>query len=113
MEKPRFVPRPREKIFVQNAGCDCWKMPQFVGMEQIAGGLYMSGQRVAFIASGLIGTASVSWEIEMKDIVSVRTCTTPPFFSFGVEITTWYGDVYLLGLLNRKKYAAWINEHIS
>ena len=49
----------------------------------------------------------------MKDIASVRTCTTPPFFPFGIEFTMRDGKVYLLGIMKRDKYVAWIQEHIS
>lgn len=49
----------------------------------------------------------------MKDIASVRTCTTPPCFPFGVELTMKNGDVYLLSILKREKYFTWIQEHIS
>ena len=100
-------------MFAQKVGCDCWKMPQVVGKRQISGKLYMTDQRVAFLASGLVGTASVSWEIEIKDIASVRTCATPPFFPFGVEITMRDGKVYLLGIMKRDKYVEWLNAHIS
>ena len=113
MAKPTFDPRPGEEIFAQKVGCDCWKMPQVSGKRQISGRLYMTNQRVAFLASGLIGTASVSWEIEMKDIASIRTCMTHPFFPFGIEITMRDGKVYLLEILKRNKYFTWLNEHIS
>lgn len=113
MAKPTFAPRPGEEIFAQKVGCDCWKMPQVIGKRQVSGKLYMTDQRVAFLASGLIGTASVSWEVAMKDIASVRTCTTPPCFPFGVELTMRNGDVYLLGIMKRDKYVAWLKDHIS
>ena len=73
----------------------------------------MTDQRVAFRASGLMGTASVNWEVEMKDIASIRTCTTPPFFPFGVELTMKDGKVYLLAIMKRDKYVTWLKEHIS
>lgn len=113
MAKPTFDPRPGEEMFAQKVSCDCWKMPQVAGKRQISGKLYMSDQRVAFLASGLVATASVSWEVEMKDIASVRTCTTPPFFPFGVELTMKDGKVYLLAIMKRDKYVTWLNEHIS
>ena len=113
MAKPTFDPRPGEELFAQKVGCDCWKMPQVIGKRQVSGKLYMTDQRVAFLASGLMGTASVSWEIEMKDIASVRTRTTPPCFPFGVEITMKDGRVYLLGIMKRDKYVEWLNAHIS
>lgn len=113
MAKPTFTLRAGETYFAEKVGGDCWKMPQIIGKKQVSGKIYMTDQRVAFLASGLVGTASVSWEIEMKDIASVRTCTTPPFFPFGIEFTMQDGKVYLLGIMKRDKYVAWIQEHIS
>ena len=113
MAKPTFTLREGETFFAQKVGADCWKMPQVVGKRQISGKVYMTDQRIAFLASGLVGTASVSWEIEMKDIASVRTCTTPPFFPFGIELTMRDGNVYLLGIMKREKYATWIKDHLS
>ena len=81
--------------------------------RQVSGKGYFTDQRIVFLASGLIGTESVSWEIEMKDIASVRTRTTPPCFPFGVEITMKDGRVYLLGIMKRDKYVEWLNAHIS
>ena len=113
MAKPTFDPRPGEELFAQKVGCDCWKMPQVVGKRQVSGKLYMTDQRVAFLASGLMGTASVSWEVEMKDIASIRTCTTPPFYPYGVELTMKEGKVYLLAIMKRDKNVTWQKEHIS
>ena len=113
MAKPTFAPRPGEEMFAQKVGCDCWKMPQVVGKRQISGKLYMTDQRVAFLASGLMGTASVSWEIEMKDIQSVETCMTPPCFPFGIMLTMKNGEKYKLGIMKRDKYVDWIKQHIS
>ena len=113
MAKPTFTPRENEEIFAQKVAADCWEMPQVLGKRQGSGKAYFTDQRIAFLASGLVGTASVSWEIEMKDIASVRTCTTPPCFPFGVEITMRDGKVYLLGIMKRDKYVEWLNAHIS
>ncbi len=74
---------------------------------------YFTDKRIAFLASGLVGTESVSWEIEMKDIAQVKTCTTPPFFPFGILITMKNGDKYKLSILKRKKYFDWISENIA
>ena len=113
MAKPTSTLRTGEESFAERVSADCWKMPQVIGKRQVSGKVYMTDQRIAFLASGLIGTASVSWEIEMKDIASVRTCTTPPCFPFGVELTMRDGNVYLLGIMKRDKYVTWIKEHIS
>jgi len=113
MAKPTFTLRAGEQFFAEKVSADCWKMPQVIGKRQVSGKVYMTDQRVAFLASGLVGTASVSWEIEMKDIASVRTRTTPPCFPFGVEITMKDGRVYLLGIMKRDKYVEWLNAHIS
>lgn len=113
MAKPTFTLRTGEESFAERVSADCWKMPQVIGKRQVSGKVYMTDQCIAFLASGLIGTASVSWEIEMKDIASVRTCTTPPCFPFGVELTMRDGNVYLLGIMKRDKYVTWIKEHIS
>ena len=112
MAKPTFSPRAGEEIFAEKVGADCWKMPQVIGKRQISGKVYMTDQRIAFLASGL-GTASVSWEIEMTDIASVKTCTTPPCFPFGIELTMRDGSVYMLGIMKRDKYVTWITDHIS
>ena len=113
MAKPTFTLRTGEESFAERVSADCWKMPQVIGKRQVSGKVYMTDQRIAFLASGLIGTAYVSWEIEMKDIASVRTCTTQPCFPFGVELTMRDGNVYLLGIMKRDKYVTWIKEHIS
>lgn len=49
----------------------------------------------------------------MKDIAQVKTCTTPPFFPFGILITMKNGDKYKLSILKRKKYFDWISENIA
>ena len=101
MAKPTFTLRAGEQFFAEKVSADCWKMPQVIGKRQVSGKVYMTDQRVAVVASGLVGTASVSWEIEMKDI------------AFGIEFTMQDGKVYLLGIMKRDKYVAWIQEHIS
>lgn len=113
MAKKGFEIRDGEEMFASNVSGDCWKMPQLVASRQVSGKFYFTSERVAFFASGLIGTKSVSWEIEMKDIATVKTCMTPPCFPFGVFITMKNGDKYKLGLLKRKKYVDWISGHIS
>ena len=113
MGRIKFVVRPDEQIFAERVSADCWNMPQVLGSKQISGKAYFTDQRVVFLASGLIGTTSVSWEIEMKDIASVETCLTPPCFPFGVQIIMKNGDHYKLSIIKRNKYVDWISQHIS
>ena len=113
MSKAKFTVRENEEIFAQRVSADCWNMPQVLGNRQISGKFYFTDQRIVFLASGLIGTDSVSWEIEMKDIESVETCLTPPFFPFGIRLTMKNGDQYKLGILKRNKYVEWIKQHLS
>lgn len=113
MAKQVFEPRADETVFAQKVSADCWKSPKQALSRQIAGKTYFTDQRVVFLASGLIGTESVSWEIEMKDIQSVKACLTPPFFPFGVLIEMKDGSKYKLGIMKRNKYVDWIAQHIS
>jgi len=111
--KPVFEARAGEKVFEEKVSADSWKTPRQIGSRQISGKTYFTDQRIVFLASGLIGTASVSWEIEMKDIASVETCTTPPCFPFGILITMKDGGQYKLGIKKRDKYVDWISQHIA
>ena len=113
MAKPVFEARTDETVFAEKVSADSWKSPKQVIGRQISGKTYFTDQRIVFLASGLVGTAGVSWEIEMKDIQSVKTCMTPPFFPFGVLIETKDGAKYKLGILKRNKYVEWIMQHIS
>jgi len=113
MAKPTFEARAGEEVFAEKVSADCWKSPKQALSRQISGKTYFTDQRIVFLASGLIGTASVSWEIEMKDIQSVKTCTTPPCFPFGILITMKDGGTYKLGIMKRDKYVDWISQHIS
>ncbi len=113
MAKPTFEARAGEEVFAEKVTADCWKSPKQTINRQISGKTYFTDQRVVFLASGLIGTASVSWEIEMKDIQSVETCTTPPCFPFGILITMKDGEKYKLGIMKRGKYVDWLSQHIS
>lgn len=113
MAKKVFELKEGEQLFAENVTGDCWKMPSLTGSRQIPGKYYFTDQRVAFLAKGLIGTGSVSWEIEMKDISAVKTCTTPPCFPFGILITMKNGDKYKLSILKRKKYFEWIQKHVA
>ena len=113
MAKQVFEARPGENVFAEKVTADCWKSPKQTLSSQVSGKTYLTDQRIVFLASGLIGTESVSWEIEMKEIAKVKTCTTPPFFPFGILITMKNGDKYKLSILKRKKYFEWISEHIS
>lgn len=113
MAKKELEIRDGEQLFGKKISGDCWKMPNLAISRQISGKLFFTDQRIAFFASGLVGTNNLSWEIEMKDIKEVKTCLTPPCFPFGVLITLKNGDKYKLGIMGRKKYVAWISEHIS
>ncbi len=112
MSKKVFEVPSGEELFAKVSG-DCWKMPKLSINRQVSGKYYFTDKRIAFLASGLIGTESVSFEIEMKDIESVKTCTTPPFFPFGILITMKNGDKYKLSIFKRKKYYEWIKNHLS
>ena len=92
---------------------DCWRQPAVIGKRQISGRAYFTDQRVVFLASGLVGTDKVSWEIALSDIQTVSPCLTPPFFPFGVKMILKNGDTYLLGIMGRNKYVQWISEHLS
>ncbi len=113
MAKAVFELMDGEQLFAGKVSGDCWKMPKTSINRQVSGKYYFTNKRIAFLASGLIGTASVSWEIEMKDIDSVKTCTTPPFFPFGILIKMKNGDKYKLSIFKRKKYFEWILSNIS
>lgn len=113
MAKKVFEKKDDEQLFAGNVAGDCWKMPKLSINRQVSGRYYFTDKRVVFLASGLVGTDSVSFEIEMTDISMVKTCLTPPFFPFGILITTKNGDKYKLSILKRKKYFDWISEHIA
>ena len=113
MGKKVFEVKEYEHLFAGKVSGDCWKMPKFSINKQVSGKYYFTDKRIAFFASGLIGTESVSWEIELKDIANVKTCLTPPFFPFGILITMKNGDKYKLSILKRKKYFDWIAENIT
>lgn len=113
MAKPVFEARANETVFAAKVSADSWKTPRQTTGRQVSGKAYFTDQRIVFLASGLIGTASVSWEIEMKDIHSVETCTTPPCFPFGILITMKDGGKYKLGVRKRDQYIDWILQHIS
>ena len=113
MAKPVFEARTDETVFAEKVSADSWKSPKQVIGRQISGKTYFTDQRIVFLASGLVGTAGVSWEIEMKDIQSVETCMTPPCFPFGVLLTMRDGGKYKLGITKRGKYVDWITQHIS
>ena len=112
MAKPVFEARTDETVFAEKVSADSWKSPKQVIGRQISGKTYFTDQRIVFLASGLVGTAGVSWEIEMKDIQSVETCMTPPCFPFGVLLTMRDGGKYKLGITKRGKYVDWITQHI-
>jgi len=113
MAKQAFETKAGEEVFAEKVSADCWKSPRQTIGRQISGKAYFTDQRVVFLASGLIGTASVSWEIETKDIASVKSCMTPPCFPFGILIKMKDGSEYKLGIMKRDKYIDWIAKHIS
>jgi len=113
MAKKVYELKDNEQLFAGKVAGDCWKMPNLSIHRQVSGKYYFTDQRITFLASGLIGTDSVSWEIQMEDIDKVKTCLTPPFFPFGILITMKNGDQYKLSILKRKKYFNWIVEHLS
>lgn len=113
MAKPKFTPRPQEEVFAKGVSGDTWKNPHYSFTRQVTGKFYFTNQRIVFVAAALVGSASVSWELEMKDIASVIPCLSPPFFPFGILITTKSGEEYLIAVLMRKGYMAWINRWIT
>lgn len=113
MAKKVYEVKSDEQLFAEKVSGDCWKMPKLIGTRQISGKYYFTDKRIAFMASGFVGTESVSWEIEINDIDNIETCLTPPFFPFGILITMKNGDKYKLSILKRKKYFDWISSHMS
>ena len=113
MAKKTFEIKDDEQLFAGKVSGDCWKMPNLSINRQVSGKYYFTNKRIAFLASGLVGTESVSWEIELKDIEKVKTCTTPPFFPFGILITMKNGDKYKLSIFKSKKYFNWLLDKIS
>ncbi len=71
MAKKVFELMGGEQLFAGKVSGDCWKMPKFSINRQVSGKYYFTDKRIAFLASGLVGTESVSWEIEMKDIAQM------------------------------------------
>lgn len=86
-------------------------MPQLIVDKQIAGKAYFTNQRIAFFASGLIGTARYSWEIEMVDIDRIKPCRIF-LFPLGILITMKNGDKYKLSIMKRNKYIDWISQYM-
>lgn len=113
MAKPVFEARENERVFANKISADSWKTPQQAIGQQVSGKIYFTNQRIVFLAFGLIGTGSVSWEIEMEDIQSVDSCMTPPCFPFGILITMKDSSKYKIGMMKRSKYIDWISQHIS
>lgn len=113
MAKPVFEAKTGEEVFAEKVSADCWKSPRQPVGRQISGKAYFTDQRIVFLASGLIGTASLCWEAAMGDIASVTACTTPPCFPFGILLTMRDGSQYKLGIMKRDRYIDWISQHIS
>ena len=112
MAKATFTSKEGEKVYAQKVAADCWRQPAVIGKRQISGRAYFTDQRVVFLASGLVGTDKVSWEIALSDIQTVSPCLTPPFFPFGVKMILKNGDTYLLGIMGLKKHELCIAEHV-
>ena len=113
MAKPKFEARANETVFAEKVSVDTWKTPRQTMGRRVSGKAYFTDQRIVFLASGLIGTASVSWEIEMKDIQSAEPCMTPPCLPIGILITMKDGGKYKLGMMKSSDYIDWILQHIS
>lgn len=113
MSKKVFELNENEKMFASKIAGDCWKMPKFTINRQVSGKYYFTDKRIAFLATGLIGTESVSWEIEIKNISTIKKCLTPPFFPFGILITMKNGDKYKLSIFSRNKYYEWILNQLN
>ncbi len=113
MAKAVFEAKADEEVFAEKVSMDCWRSPRQINGRQVSGKTYFTDRRIVFLASGLIGTSSVSWEIEMKDIASVKPCMTPPFFPLGILISMKDGGKYKLATMKRNKYIDWISQHIS
>lgn len=113
MSKNTFELKEGEQLLANKVPGDCWKMPQLSMSRQVSGKFYFTDKRIVFLASGLIGTQSVSWEIETKKIDSVKTCITPPCFPFGILITMKNGDKYKIAFIKRKKYFELISNQIA
>lgn len=113
MIKKVYEVKEGEQLFAEKVAGDCWKMPNLSINRQVSGKYYFTDKRITFLASGLIGTESVSWEIKIEDIATAKTCLTPPFFPFGILIQMKNGDKYKLSILKRKKYLEWIVKHLS
>lgn len=62
MGKKLFETEKDEQLFAGNVAGDCWKMPKFTINKQVSGRYYFTDKRIAFLASGLFGTESVSWD---------------------------------------------------
>ena len=108
-----FETREGEQIFAEKVTADCWKTPKMLSSKQVSGKAYFTDQRIAFFASGLIGTKSASWEINMADIAQVKPCMISMFFPFGIMIILKNNDKYKLSIMKRNKYIDWILQHIS
>ena len=94
MAKAAFTPNANEQVFAEKVTADCWEQPGRF-KKQVSGKAYFTDQRLVFLAGGLIGTESVSFEIPMNEIASVEPCLSPPAFPFGIKIKLKNGDKYM------------------
>ena len=58
--KLKFEARANETVFAEKVSVDTWKTPRQTISRRVSGKAYFTNQRIVFLASGLIGTASVS-----------------------------------------------------
>ena len=70
MGKKVYEIKEGDTLFAEKVSGDCWKMPNVSINRQVSGKYYFTDKRIAFMASGLIGTESVSWEIECSKNLS-------------------------------------------
>ena len=113
MAKATFTAKEGEQVFAQKVAADCWRQPAVIGKRQISGRAYFTDQRVVFLASGLVGTDKVSWEIALSDIQTVSPCLTPPFFPFGIKMILKNGHPYVRAIWGPNTSAKVFSAHVS
>ena len=112
MNKTQFVFAENEYIFARWVSADCWKMPQVIGNRQVSGKISFTTLDRVFLASGL-SAHRTDWRSPCGRSPRRQALPDPDvFFPFGSEITLKSGDLYRLGMLNRKKYINWISQNL-
>lgn len=113
MAKAEFIARDNEQIFAERVSADCWNMPQVMGNRQISGKVYFTDQRVAFLASGLIGHKKrAAGRLKCRTSQSSRPAQRP-LLPLRHPDHDENGDRYKLGIMKREKYVDWLLQHIS